>query len=626
MFRPLEMEGEMDTPTTSPVPRRVVIRGGGVVNIVWLTAAVILVAALAGTGWWLTGMQHDDTLAQRRQELRTVTALLADAAGALIDADQLTPVRRLVADSASRHGMTRCRIVLADGGVLADSDPARADADLPRRSDYRAFDAGPPSTETLTGDTLALVQPLPLTGRGTARLEIDAPIYGADAAVWQLQAGLGLIGGASLLAMLVAYRLFNKRLRAMAAIRAALLGVEQGESDVGALGIAPHLGDAARAWNRMVAEQQMLRQRSIVDEVRQRLNGSGAGGGELAAGCDALAQGMVLVDEQMRVQYANRSAALFLQTEHETLVGRSMAELVTDTNLLEHVQAAALGTAHRRASIEIDQADAEDGTTQGVLRFTSYPLKQGDATVALLVIEDITQARVAEQSRHAFVAQATHELRTPLTNMRLYLETAIDEGDADPDLRANCLNVINDEAGRLERIVTDMLSVAEIESGSMKLNRNDVRMDELLRGIEADYQAQADAKGIGFAIHLPPKTPVIQADREKLAAAVHNLVGNAIKYTPDGGKVNVTLDVGPREMSIEVVDTGLGIAPDDATRVFEKFYRASDRRIKGITGTGLGLALAREMVRLHGGDIALQSQLDQGSTFTVTLPISENNE
>lgn len=81
MFRPLEMEGEMDTPTTSPVPRRVVIRGGGVVNIVWLTAAVILVAALAGTGWWLTGMQHDDTLAQRRQELRTVTALLADAAG-----------------------------------------------------------------------------------------------------------------------------------------------------------------------------------------------------------------------------------------------------------------------------------------------------------------------------------------------------------------------------------------------------------------------------------------------------------------------------------------------------------------------------------------------------------------
>lgn len=616
----------MDNPIQSPASRRVAPRGGGVVTTVWLTAAGILIVALGGTGWWLTRAERQDTLAERRHELRTAAALLTDAAGALIDTDELTPVRRLVADTASRYGMTRCRIVLNDGGVIADSDPTRADADLPPRRGFAAYDAGPPGTETLADNTLTLVQPLPLAGRGTARLEIDAPVFGPEAAVWQLQAGLGMIGGASLLAMLIAYRLFNARLRAMAAIRAALLNLERGESDSGALGVAPQLGGVAKAWNRMVDEQQVLRQRSLVDEVRQRINGSGAGGGDLAAGCDALAQGMLLVDEQMQVKYANRSAALFLQTDHEQMVGRSVTDQITDTALLEHVQAAALGDAHRRASVEIEQPGAEDGVTQGVLRFTCYPLRQGDATVALVVIEDITQARVAEQSRHAFVAQATHELRTPLTNMRLYLETAIDEGDADPALRENCLNVINEEAGRLERIVSDMLSVAEIESGSMKLNRNDVRIDEVMRGIEADYQAQAKAKGIGFALHLPPKTPVIQADREKLAAAAHNIVGNAIKYTPEGGKVNVTLDVSPREMSIEVVDTGLGIAPEDAVRVFEKFYRANDRRIKGITGSGLGLALARDMVRLHGGDITVQSQLDQGSTFTLTLPLGDSQD
>lgn len=596
------------------------------VTTVWLTAAGILIAALGGTGWWLTGAERQDALTERRQELRNAAALLTAAAGALIDADELTPVRRLVADTASHYGMTRCRIVLSDGGVIADSDPTRADAGLPPRRGFGSHDAGPPGTETLADNTLTLVQPLPLAGRGTARLEIDAPVFGPEAAVWQLQAGLGMIGGASLLAMLVAYRLFNARLRAMAAIRAALLSLGRGESDSGALGVAPQLGDIAKAWNRMVAEQQVLRQRSLVDEVRQRLNGSGAGGGDLSAGCDALAQGMLLVDEQMQIKYANRSAALFLHADHEQMIGRSVTDQITDTALLEHIQAAALGDAHRRASVEIEQPGAEDGVTQGVLRFTCYPLRQGDATVALVVIEDITQARVAEQSRHAFVAQATHELRTPLTNMRLYLETAIDEGDADPALRENCLNVINEEAGRLERIVSDMLSVAEIESGSMKINRNDVRMDQVMRGIEADYQAQAKAKGIGFALHLPPKTPVIQADREKLAAAAHNLVGNAIKYTPEGGKVNVTLDVTPREMSIEVVDTGLGIAPEDAARVFEKFYRANDRRIKGITGSGLGLALAREMVRLHGGDIAVQSQLDQGSTFTLTLPLGDSQD
>lgn len=171
-------------------------------------------------------------------------------------------------------------------------------------------------------------------------------------------------------------------------------------------------------------------------------------------------------------------------------------------------------------------------------------------------------------------------------------------------------------------MVSDLLSVAEIEAGSLKIQRDDVRLDELLREIESDYQQQAKEKAIAFEFRLPPKFPVIQGDRDKLAAALQNVVGNALKYTPTNGSVTVAAEVSAGLLSVEVIDTGIGIAPQDQARVFEKFYRAQDKRVAQVTGSGLGLALAREVVRLHGGDITLESQLDHGSTFTVTLPVN----
>jgi signal transduction histidine kinase len=230
---------------------------------------------------------------------------------------------------------------------------------------------------------------------------------------------------------------------------------------------------------------------------------------------------------------------------------------------------------------------------------------------------------VAEEARNNFVAQATHELRTPLTNIRLYVETAIDEGEKDPVTRAKCLNVINQEARRLEGIVGVMLSVAEIEAGSFKINRGDVRLDTLFTDLQADYAVQAQEKQIRFRTNLPPKLPVIQGDRDKIAVALHNLVGNAMKYTPDGGQVTVEVQVDAKQLAVEVRDNGIGIGEEDAKRIFEKFYRAKDPRVSKISGSGLGLTLAQEVVRLHGGDIVVDSQLNKGSTFTLTLPLTE---
>jgi len=316
------------------------------------------------------------------------------------------------------------------------------------------------------------------------------------------------------------------------------------------------------------------------------------------------------------VRYANGAASIQLGRPREELEGTPAGELFDDPTFADAVGKVVTGKVRTRSTVELHR---ETGEASGVLRTTVRPLRGQDA-VALIVVEDVTQQRVAEESRNAFVAQVTHELRTPLTNIRLYVEQAVDEGEEDPKIRARCMNVINEETRRLERIVGDMLSVAEMEAGSFKLHTGDVRIETLVQGLEEDYRAAAEDKKISFRFELPPKLPVIFGDRDKVALALHNLIGNAVKYTPEGGTVVVRFEDHGASVRFEVEDSGIGISPEECEKIFDRFYRAQDKRIAGITGSGLGLALAREVARLHGGDISVESIPDKGSTFTLTLP------
>jgi len=154
------------------------------------------------------------------------------------------------------------------------------------------------------------------------------------------------------------------------------------------------------------------------------------------------------------------------------------------------------------------------------------------------------------------------------------------------------------------------------------VKRDDVYFDQLVKELENDYRAQADEKKISLQFNVSPKLPKLQADKDKLAIAVHNLLGNALKYTPEGGKVTVTVDVRDGQLAIDVADTGIGIDKKETDKIFDRFYRSQDPRIGKIVGTGLGLTLAREVMRLHGGDITVESVINRGSTFTATMPVN----
>ena len=581
----------------------------------WLAVAAIVLVATVGSLWWATRTQSTGLTDARTRQLHAATEVIACSAEAMMASDQLSALHRLAAEAARTHAMDSCRILLGDGGVIADADPSRISVQqLPSKWP----EATTPAEIMASVDDgyITLRQGLVVAGRGGATLEITAPLAVTAALVWPAVVGIGGIGVAALLALWLIWRKAQATMRAMAPIREALLADENGPTPLEALRISPELGPEARAWNKLLDEKQHRQRHATMEHVRESAASGRRGGSDLSAACDAMSQGLIVVDDSLHATYANGAAGILLKTNRENVLGKDVSELIGNDRVVEAVRAAAGGPDRRRAVIE---TQPEDDAGSAVLRFIVRPVRHKDRGAMMIVIEDITQQRVADAAKNAFLANATHELRTPLTNIRLYVETALDEGENDPSVRSECLNIINQESRRLERLVGDILSVSEIEAGSLRLKNDDVRLDALFAELQADYGAQAKQKQIDVEFNLPLKLPVIQGDRDKISLALHNLIGNALKYTPAGGRVTVTVTLERSRLVVEVADTGIGISQEDSDRIFEKFYRAQDQRVEKIAGSGLGLAIAREVIRLHGGDITVESEPKKGSSFTLTL-------
>lgn len=613
----------MSTPTHSrKLMHRALSRGESLVAWAGLAAAAIMLGALTASTLWQMREQRESQRLARKDQTAIIANLLARNAESMLGAGETTALRTMVAGLAAQYGLTQVQISLPDAAstVIADSI-SRA-----------KYDTVPESWNTLkpilaeavvqhTGRTTEVRAPLNVPGKGPALLLVRSDSPDVYFRGWQAQVGAGVIGVASMTCLWLAYRSARARLQGVGAVREALRALSDGETNAAALSVAPTLGAEAVAWNRLVSEAEQLRERLTQDKVNDRLGSRRGGDTELHSVCDALWQGLLLVDDKLSIKYANGAAGVFLGIKREELTGGDVSKMILDEGVVTSIRKVAGGISRNRTSAEWVRT-GDGARVASVLRFTVRPIRKGDFGAALVVIEDVTQQKVADDSRNAFVASATHELRTPLTNMRLYVDQLVEEPNLDQAARSQALNVVSGEIRRLERLVGDMLSVAEIEAGQLKLHRDDVRLETVFEELRADFEQQARQKSIVLAFELPPKWPQLSGDRDKLVLAMHNLVGNAIKYTPTGGTVNVRVQADANTVTIDVVDNGIGIADDETDLIFDKFYRAKDKRIADITGTGLGLSIARDVVRLHGGDLTVRSQLDKGSTFTVSLPLA----
>ncbi|MCC9601499.1 PAS domain-containing sensor histidine kinase [Stieleria sp. JC731] len=245
----------------------------------------------------------------------------------------------------------------------------------------------------------------------------------------------------------------------------------------------------------------------------------------------------------------------------------------------------------------------------------------GDGEGLAWILSDVTQQELATKSRDQFLMTATHELRTPLNNLQAYAEALAAEEQLEIERQKEFCNVIVSESHRLGRLVDQLLTVGQMEAGSMVSNRHELEILPMVEYATDQMRAQAEQKRQRLLCELSPKLPTVLGDRDKLQAALVNLIGNAVKYTPENGEIHVRAEVQDGCIRIDVQDNGLGIEPDEQEKVFEKFYRGTNAENSHMRGNGLGLAFTREVVRMHGGDIELQSTIGEGSMFTMRLPI-----
>ena len=361
------------------------------------------------------------------------------------------------------------------------------------------------------------------------------------------------------------------------------------------------LGVAALAW--IWARRQILRaerrQRVLEEEV--------AALGDVVTSretmLDTMQEGIVLFDAEGDVRYANPAAG-------ELLGRRFRRARQVPARLKAAVAEVRNGRGRTEAVVESSGRAVEVVVTE-----------TDPAGSALLVARDVTAARETEQLRRDFVANASHELKTPVASIQ-GLASALDLAADDGEATRRFVTMLGGEADRLGRLVADLLDLSRLESDAGPLEP--VRLDHVVTEESDKLLSQAQQAGLRLVVERP--RPILVMGRESdLGQMVHNLLGNAIRYTHPGGEVRLTLKHEESWAVVRVQDTGIGVPPADLDRVFERFYRVDAARDRETGGTGLGLAIVRHVAESHGGGVGVSSTLGLGSTFTARIPVLDGS-
>lgn len=263
------------------------------------------------------------------------------------------------------------------------------------------------------------------------------------------------------------------------------------------------------------------------------------------------------------------------------------------------------------------------------IRFALNRRESGFISGLIAVLHDATEQEKEERERRLFVSNVSHELRTPLTSVKSYLE-ALDDGALTESVAPSFIKVSLDETNRMMRMITDLLSLSRIDNQTshldVELTNFTAFMNYILDRFDQIQSQQSTNKVYEIIRDYPDKSVWIEIDTDKMTQVIDNILNNAIKYSPDGGKVTVTMQTTDTQLILSISDQGLGIPKKDLPLIFDRFYRVDKARSRAQGGTGLGLAIAKEIVKQHKGFIWANSEEGEGSTFTIVLPYENDND
>ena len=376
----------------------------------------------------------------------------------------------------------------------------------------------------------------------------------------------------------------------------------------------------AAAWTAVVEQVQLQR-----DSLRrsQEIQLRGLATEEQAAITSAvlaqLPDGVIAVDADERVLFANATARRVLQIGDRTQA--TLAQLEAPFEIVEGVRAVLAADLARTVKSSRIEWKADDRRYVYLIRAIAEVAVTKTKRAQVVLLEDWTAEERAARAKSEFIYGVSHELKTPLTAIQASLELASEGGPAlSTEDRDKLIDVSYQESVRLSQMVAELLDLARVEAGITEFKHETVDMREVLQSLQALHRPIADRKSITLKWDISDYLADFPGDARLLRQAMVNIVGNALKYTKDGGDVSLTARLEGHELVIRVRDTGIGIAPEDQARVFEKFFRGQRATQSSIQGTGLGLPMARYIIERHRGRIELSSQPGVGTEFRVYLP------
>jgi two-component system phosphate regulon sensor histidine kinase PhoR len=398
------------------------------------------------------------------------------------------------------------------------------------------------------------------------------------------------------------------------------------------------LGTLARTFNRMS------------QELNARMTQLSQTGDRQATVLGGMIEGVIAVDGRQRIVLANRAAGRLFDFRPPTAEGRTLLEVVRNHAVYEAVTKALATRQPQR--LETKSGIQHPAASIQHLNVHVQPLPGEPCPGVVLVMHDTTELRRLESLRRDFIANVSHELKTPLTSIKAYSETLRNGAMNDPEASQRFLARIEEQSDRLHHLILDMLMLARIESDQQAFEIVPVDVAQVASSALENQRPAAEAKRLQLELE-PSESPCrVRADYEGLREILDNLIDNAIKYTPEGGKVTVSWNGEgrgtrsedppkgypasikhsassiqhpastnpPPSVRISVRDTGIGIKPDDQRRVFERFYRVDKARSRELGGTGLGLAIVKHLAQSFDGTVGVESEPGKGSTFWVELP------
>ena len=354
----------------------------------------------------------------------------------------------------------------------------------------------------------------------------------------------------------------------------------------------------------------------MADTIKDKVSLISEGKNKLEAVLASMSSGVIFIDKLGRIDLVNPAAEKFLAF----LIKRG-ADIPHGSSIRYPELSSAINEALQTGQV-IEQEVKIFIPEEAILEVIVSPFRDqsGALNGVVAVLHDISQIRRLEKIRTEFVDNVSHELKTPVTAIKGFTETLLDGAMYQQDTCREFIEIIDNEAARLSRLVHDLLDLSKIESKHMQIKTKPVDINELVRDTAAKLHGQIESSGLELKLSLPDKPVITEVNSDMIDQVLINLIDNAIKYTHTGGKLEVEVSEDNRNTVVRVRDNGIGIPAADLDRIFERFYRVDKTRSRAMGGTGLGLSIVKHIVDLHGGTVGVQSTPGLGSEFYFTLP------